>query len=95
MNSSDIDLKQAAKLVADLEKDLLKLSAGSADLQTVRNEVEALRRILHSTGKKDSGLRAGLHAVRLALQRAIETVEGEAIRDWPYIAEIGRILGMR
>ena len=95
MNSSEIDLKEAARLVADLERDLQKLSAGSADLQTVRDEVEALRGVLHATSRKDHGPRAALHAVRAALERAIETVEGEAIRDWPYIAEIGRILGMR
>ena len=61
----------------------------------MRDEVEALRGVLHSTRRKDHGLRAALHALRQALERAIETVEGEAIRDWPYIAEIGRILGMR
>ena len=91
MDSSEIDLKEAARLVADLERDLQKLSAGSADLQTVRNEVEALRGVLDSASRKDHGLRAALHAVRQALER----VEGEAIRDWPYIAEIGRMLGMR
>jgi phage gp16-like protein len=95
MDSSEIDLKEAARLVADLERDLRKVSAGSADLQTVRDEVEALRSIVHSSGRKEHGLRAALHAVRQALERAVETVEGEAIRDWPYIAEIGRMLGMR
>jgi phage gp16-like protein len=95
MSASEIDLKEAARLVAELERDLQKLRAGSADLQTVRAEVEALRSVLHSTGGEDRGLRAALHAVRQALERALETVEGEAIRDWPYIAEIGRMLGMR
>ena len=94
MNPGEIDLKEAARLVAGLEQDLQKFSAGAADLQTVKDEVEALRRVLGSD-QKDSALRAALHAVRQALERAIETVEGEAIRDWPYIAEIGRILGMR
>ena len=95
MSSSGIDLKEAARLVADLERDLRRLSAGSADLQTVRDEVEALRSVLQSPAPRDKGLRPALHAVRQALERAIDTVEGEAIRDWPYIAEIGRILGMR
>jgi len=95
MDSGGINLKEAARLVADLERDLRRLSAGAADLQTVRDEVEALRSVLHSPAPRDKGLRPALHAVRQALERAIDTVEGEAIRDWPYIAEIGRILGMR
>jgi hypothetical protein len=40
-------------------------------------------------------VKEALHDIRAALEHALETVEGEAIRDWPYIAEIGRILGMR
>ena len=85
MKSGDIDLKEAARLVGELERDLQKL----------RDEVEALRSLLGSGGSSEKGLRTALHAVQHALQRVIETVEGEAIRDWPYVAEIGRILGLR
>lgn len=95
MSSGDIDLKEAARLVGELERDLQKVSAGSEDIEKLRDEVEALRTLLGSSGSSEKGLRTSLHAVQQALQRAIETVEGEAIRDWPYIAEIGRILGLR
>lgn len=93
--AAEIDVEEAARLVAKIEQDLRRISAAAAGLQTLRDEVEALRSVLHSSGPSDKGLRAALHAVRQALQRAVETVEGEAIREWPYIAEIGRILGLR
>ncbi|HEV8110660.1 MAG TPA: hypothetical protein VGP97_24365 [Burkholderiales bacterium] len=90
-----IDLEAAEALIAALQRDLAKVSAGSADLQILEGEVEALRNVLVSPRPKRRRVKEALHDIRAALEHALETVEGEAIRDWPYIAEIGRILGMR
>jgi hypothetical protein len=36
-----------------------------------------------------------LRGIREGVQHGLEMLTGEAVRDWPYIAEIGRMLGMR
>ena len=91
-----IDLKEVAALIAALEQDLAKVSGGSAGhLQALRDEVETLRNVLNSPKPREGWVREGLHSIRETLETALGTVKGEAIRDWPYVAEIARILGMR
>jgi cell division septum initiation protein DivIVA len=95
MTQEGIDLKEVAELISALERDLAKVSTGSADVQALRDEVETLRNVLNSPQARKSRVRDALHGIRAAMEHAAETVAGEAIRDWPYLAEIGRILGMR
>lgn len=36
-----------------------------------------------------------LCGIRAGVDYGLRMLTGEAVRDWPYIAEIGRMLGMR
>jgi hypothetical protein len=90
-----IDLKEVAELIAALERDLAKVAVGSADLRSLKEEVETLRNVLNSPRPREGWVRDGLHDIRAVMEHALGTVAGEAIRDWPYIADIGRMLGMQ
>jgi hypothetical protein len=87
-SSPTIDLDKVAKLVDALEKDLAKAKPDEADIERLRAEIEAIRSLLRSPQpKQHSRVRDRLHSLRA-------TMEGEIWRDAPYLAEIGRILGM-
>ena len=90
----DIDLKEAARLVAALQRDLKKVSHGTGDLQRLRDEVHSLEKLLESGAPGQGPVRDALHRVHSALQRGMQSVRGEASRDWPYLAAIGRMLGL-
>src|SRR3954465_8082786 len=91
----EIDLAEGGRLVAGLERDLAKVSGHEAEIQRVRDELKSLRKALNSEDETKSQIRRALGSIQKAMQNAMETGAGEAIRDWPYIAEIGRIVGMR
>lgn len=86
-SSPTVDLDKVAKLVDALEKDLAKAKRDPADMERLRAEIEAIRSLLRAPAPRHSTVRERLHALR-------ETLEGEIWRDAPYLAELGRILGM-
>jgi hypothetical protein len=63
-------------------------------MQDLRDEIETLKQILASPEEREGGIRERLHAIRHALQDLTARAESEVLRDSPYVAEIGRILGM-
>jgi hypothetical protein len=81
MTTMDID--QVAKLVDRLERDIARAGANEADTRKLLAEIEAIKALLRSPAPEHSRLRERLHAIRQELWR-----------DAPYLAEIGRILGM-
>jgi hypothetical protein len=91
---ANIDLKEAARLVAALQRDLRNVSHGAGDLQQLRDEVHALEKLLQSGSAGQGHVRDALHRVQSALQHGMQAARGEAGADWPYLAEIGRILGL-
>lgn len=93
-NDPAIDLARVAKLVDALEKDLARAEPDQAHRRKLRREIEAIRKALTSPAPKHSGIREGLHAIRQTMEHASGTLAGEMWRDAPYLAEIGRILGL-
>jgi hypothetical protein len=91
--AASIDLEEVARLIAALEQDLAKVSSGSKDIQELRDEVEALRQILHS-GSEQTGVAQQLHTLKAKFERTRTPLLLEAIREGQYIAIIGRILGL-
>src|SRR5260221_366216 len=77
-----------------LERDLAKVRSGSRDLQLLRDEVETLKNVLNSPIRRHHWVREGLHGMRQAIENGLETVVADGLKAGPYIAEIGRILGM-
>ena len=92
--SQEIDFEEVSKLVHALERDLSRVRKGSRDVQLLRDEVETLKNVLHSPIRRHHWVREGLHAVREAVERGLDTVAADGLKASQYIAEIGRILGM-
>ena len=90
----EINLEEAAKLIAALEQDLQKVSGDSRDIQRLRDEVETLRNVLNSPVRRHHWVRDGLHSIRDVFENALDTAVAEGLKGGRYIAEIGRILGM-
>jgi len=63
-------------------------------LENLRSELEALKAALAASGSRQAALGDRAHSLRTSLQNMTATVEGEVLKDSPYIAELGRILGM-
>jgi hypothetical protein len=85
-----IDLEEVSRLVAALERDLEKVRAGAADVDTLRGEVAQLREALDSPAPVQGAVHEGLRGVRALLQKA----EDELLADADYVTRIGRMLGM-
>jgi len=88
--SESIDLDEVAQLVRALERDLERAQHGTADVATLRAEVEALRHALHTHTGDDERVRERLHGVRQAFEESDATL----FKGAQYLADIGRMLGM-
>ncbi len=91
---TEFSLERIARLVSDLEQELAGAPAGSPKLDALRAEIEVLKRTLASPDGAQPALTEQLHGVRGRLDDVVASVEGEALRDTPYLIEIGRILGL-
>ena len=89
-----IDLDKVAQLIDALERDLARVQSGSRDVQLLRDEVETLKNVLNSPIRRHHWVREGLHGMRQAIENGLETIVADGLKAGPYIAEIGRILGM-
>jgi hypothetical protein len=92
--AQQIDLDEVAKLIHALERDLEKVRGGSADIQSVRDEVETLKNVLKSPVRRHHWVREGLHSIREGIDGAVDTAVAEGVVVSRYVAEIGRILGL-
>ena len=92
--SQGVDLDAVQKLVTTLDADLSRLRDGSGDMQQLRDEVEALKKLLDSPAPAHPPVRHALHTVRGTLDREWGTAKSEAFTASRYVAEIGRILGL-
>jgi hypothetical protein len=90
----EIDLKEVARLVEALERDLEKVRSGSKDMQLLRDEVETLKNLLNSPVRRNHWVRDALHGIREGFENAVDSAVAEGATASRYIAEIGRILGM-
>ena len=85
-----LDLQQVERLVAAIETDLAKVRGGSQDVQALRMEVDALKRVLDSS----SSAQEPVHDRLRSLHRLLDTLVDDAVQGARYVAEIGRMLGM-
>ena len=53
-----------------------------------------LKRMLQEPEGASGDLDAQLHGIRSKLNEVLASVEGEALKDTPYLVELGRILGL-
>lgn len=90
----EFSLERISRLVSDLEQELAKAPVDIPNVQELREEIKTLKHALASPEEKDEGIGEKLHEIRNAFQDLTARIEGEVLKDSPYIAEIGRILGM-
>lgn len=89
-----VNLDEAQKLVEQLERDLARVRAGAGDVETLRQEVEALRGVLSADTPEHDHVRARLHGVKSSLEEVGETLYEDAVKLGDYLARIGRMLGL-
>jgi predicted nucleic acid-binding Zn-ribbon protein len=93
-----IDLDEARKLVHALEQDLDKAQRDSkdapADLQPLREEVEALRRVLQEQDPGHDWVREALEKLQGTIGEGLEEARLDAIVASRYVAAIGKMLGL-
>ena len=92
--SSEFSLERVTQLVSDLEQELQAAPSGSAKLDALREEIVVLKRTLAQPEGAPVELNEHLHGVRSRLSEVLANVEGEAMKDTPYLVEFGRILGL-
>lgn len=87
-------LDRIARLVSDLEQELAAAPPGSPKIDALREEIALIKRTLAGPDGSTPELEQQLHGVRGRLSDVVASVEGEALRDTPYLVELGRILGL-
>lgn len=91
---TEFSLERITRLVSDLEQELAAAPAGSPKVDALRAEIDVLKRTLASPDGATPELKDQLHGVRGRLSDVLASVEGEALKDTPYLVELGRILGL-
>ena len=87
-------LERISTLVSDLEQELSTAPSDSPRVMALRDELVLLRRTLSASDGEAELLRRRLHGTHGKLDDLLASVEGEVLRDTPYLAELGRILGL-
>ncbi|HXC39499.1 MAG TPA: hypothetical protein VN667_11195 [Burkholderiales bacterium] len=88
------DIEAARRLADDLAKNLAQVEGDGPKLQELRTEVESLRKLL-SQGQPHSATADRLKGIETAFERASAEVVTDSFTLGNYLAEIGRILGIR
>ncbi len=91
---ADIDIVEARRLLAALERDVQGLDGDVPDLDLLRAEIRELRQVLHTDSSTPEQMHSGLHGMRDRLHDFPEELKGDAFQVGRYLAELGRILGL-
>ncbi len=92
--AQDVDLDEVARLIEALERDLAKVKGDSPDIQRLRDEVEALKAVMHGSPHEHHRIRDALHGLRERIDKALDAAVFEGLEVSRYVTEIGRILGL-
>ena len=94
LQAQSVDLEEVGRLVEAMESDLEKIPGDSPDVRRLKDEVQTLKNVLGSPVRRQHWVRDGLHSIREAMEKALDTAVAEGMKGSRYVAEIGRILGM-
>jgi ABC-type transporter Mla subunit MlaD len=87
-------LDRIRHLVSDLEQELAAAPDDSPRVQALKMELEALKQLLSDNDTESHQVTQQLRGTHNVLDDLMASVEGEILRDTPYLAEMGRILGL-
>ena len=93
-SAGNVNLDEVSQLVEQLERDLAKARAGDTSVETLRAEVEQLRRLLDTDSPAHEDVHQGLHGVRAQLDDLGDDLKSGALAGSDYLARIGRMLGL-
>ncbi len=87
-------LERISLLVSELEQELSTAPTDSPRVMALREELALLKRTLLASDGEAEQLRRQLKGTHGKLDDLLASVEGEVLRDTPYLTELGRILGL-
>ena len=95
MTNQPLDIDAAKRLAEDVSRKLSEIQGNGPKVQELRAEVETLRGMLDKAEAEHSWIADRLKAVEVVFERAAVELLADGIKAGSYIAEIGRILGVR
>jgi hypothetical protein len=95
MNEQNLDVEAARKLVDDLSRQLADAETTGPKLDELRAEVQTLKDILNGPNAQHSWIADRLTAIERVFEHAAVELLADGIKASQYLAEIGRILGVR
>ncbi|TFW09857.1 hypothetical protein E4K72_03860 [Oxalobacteraceae bacterium OM1] len=82
------------RLLSELDQELATTPPDTPHRDALRQEIAAVRTSLDAPGGDPTRVREDLSGLRGRLHLASERIEGEILKDSPYLAELGRIIGL-
>lgn len=95
MSEPKIDYEAAKRLAEDLSAKLANSQSDGDQLRALRDEVDSLRDILNGPNAQHFWVTDRLRSMEAIFERAAVELLADGIKAGNYIAEIGRILGVR
>lgn len=95
MSDTRIDLERAKELAEDMSSTLAEVRGNDVKLLELREEVDALRDVLNGPNAQHFWVTDKLKRIEAAFERAAVELLADGIKAGGYIAEIGRIIGVR
>ncbi len=92
--SLPLSLERIQNLLSDIEQELASIPDTSSRVEALKAEIDALKQTLISNASDSPQVAQQLRGTHNALDDLAASIEGEILRDTPYVAELGRILGL-
>ena len=95
MSETHIDIEAAKRLADDLSRTLAQAGGDADKMRELREEVDSLRDILNGPNAQHFWITDRLRAIEAIFERTAVELLADGIKASSYLAEIGRILGVR
>ena len=92
--AQEANLDEVDRLIQELEADLGKLKADSADVQRLRREIETLKAAVRHMPHEHHRVRDALHGLRNGFERVADEAVVDGLAISRYVNDIGRMLGL-
>jgi len=90
----DANHARLMQIVSDLEQELQKVPATPELAQKLSDDFARLKSHLNETPPASAPAEEHQNKIRSSTRELIDSLEGAVLKDSPYVAELGRILGM-
>ena len=95
MSETNIDIEAAKRLADELSRTLAEAGSETDKMRELREEVDSLRKILNGPDEQHFWIIDRLRAIEVIFERTAVELLADGIKASNYLAEIGRILGVR